>query len=275
MRMKNVVITGGTDGIGRAIALHHLERGDAVLVIGRDPAKGRAFLEAAEEIGAGERAVFLPADLSLVRETEAVLEQIADRFPVLDALVLCARHFLSERRETDEGFEHNFALFYLNRFLLSHGLSGLLEKAERPVVMNVAGPGADLSLIRWDDLGLTRGYDGGAALGQAGKLNDLLGVSFAGRSARARYVLFHPGTVATGFSGEYDAATASRVEAMKRSAKPVGEAVPPILDLIANPPAEPLSAFVEGRRIGVDGASFDPGAAARLHDRTRELLVGS
>ncbi|MEV4570346.1 hypothetical protein AB0K12_41900 [Nonomuraea sp. NPDC049419] len=39
--MKTVVITGGTDGIGRALALTHVDRGDRVVVLGIDPATER------------------------------------------------------------------------------------------------------------------------------------------------------------------------------------------------------------------------------------------
>ncbi|WP_081438565.1 hypothetical protein [Pseudofrankia asymbiotica] len=73
-------------------------------------------------------------------------------------LVLGARHYRSVRRETAEGLEENFALFYLSRFVLSHGLVDLLEKGANPVIVNIAGPGADLSVVRWDDLELRRAY---------------------------------------------------------------------------------------------------------------------
>ncbi|MDT3441036.1 MULTISPECIES: SDR family NAD(P)-dependent oxidoreductase [unclassified Pseudofrankia] len=273
--MRTIVITGGTDGIGRALAATLLRRGDRVVVVGRNADKGRAYLDAARRDGAGGRASFIQAELSLVSENEMVLARLRERFDALDVLVLGARHYRSVRRETTEGFEGNFALFYLSRFLLSHGLVDLLEKGANPAIVNIAGPGADLSVVRWDDLELRRGYHGGAALGQGGKLNDLLGVAFAGAypDGRTRYVLVHPGVVSTSFSGAYDEATASQVEALKKVGKPVDESVRQILPPLDAPPPEPLSAFVEGRRISLDDGSFDRAAASRLDALTHRLLA--
>ncbi|WNI21899.1 SDR family NAD(P)-dependent oxidoreductase [Streptomyces sp. ITFR-16] len=273
--MSTLVITGGTDGIGKALALHRLRRGDTVVVIARDPVKGRRLLDAARADGVPGRAVLVTADLSLLAQTARAAEEIRAAFPSVDALVLCARHYRSRRTETAEGYEENFALFYLSRHLLGEALAAPLARAPHPVVVNVAGPGAGLELIRWDDLQLRHGYHGGAALGQGGKLNDLLGVGYAERHGPAgiRYVLIHPGVTATGFSGEYDAATVPHIRSMRRHAKPVEAALPPILDAIDTPPAEALSAFVEGRRIGVDTRAFDPVAARRLRDLTEGLLA--
>ncbi|MFB7278734.1 SDR family NAD(P)-dependent oxidoreductase [Streptomyces hydrogenans] len=276
--MSTLVIAGGTDGIGKALAERRLDGGDTVLVIGRDPAKGRAYLERARDRGAGDRARFVTADLSLVADTTAAIERITAEAPAVDALVLCARHYRSRRTVTPEGYEENFALFYLSRYLLGHGLVPALRRAERPVVVNVAGPGAPLGVVRWDDLELRHGYHGGAALGHGGKLNDLLAVAFADRYAATtdiRYVLVHPGVTATGFSGEYDAETLRHIRSMQRDAKPVSAALPPLVDVLDDPPAAPLSAFVEGRRLRVDTPDFDRSAALRLEQITERLLDGS
>ncbi|MER5740046.1 SDR family NAD(P)-dependent oxidoreductase [Streptomyces sp. NPDC002262] len=273
--MSTLVIAGGTDGIGKALAERHLDRGDTVLVIGRDPAKGRAYLERARARGAGDRAGFVTADLSLLKDTTAAVEEVAARAPAVDALVLCARHYRFRRTVTPEGYEENFALFYLSRYLLGHGLVPALSRAARPVVVNVAGPGAPLDTVRWDDLELRNGYHGGAALGHGGKLNDLLAVAFADRYAATkgiRYVLVHPGVTATGFSGEYDAETLRHIRSMQQRAKPVSAALPPIVDVLDDPPAAPLSAFVEGHRIRVDTPDFDRTAALRLERITERLL---
>jgi NAD(P)-dependent dehydrogenase (short-subunit alcohol dehydrogenase family) len=273
--VKTIVIAGGTDGIGKALAATRLGRGDTVVVIGRDEAKGAAFLASAAAAGAGARAVFVPADLSLLSENERVLETVRTRFPTVDTLVFCARHYRTRRTETAEGLEENFALFYLSRYVLGHGLADALATAEQPVVVNVAGPGADLGVVRWDDLELRRGYHGGAALGQGGKLNDLLGVAFAARygDRGIRYVLIHPGVTATSFSGEYDEHTLKQITTMQLYAKPVELALPPILAAIDTPPAEALSAFVEGHRIEVEDDSFDRGAARRLEKVTEGILL--
>ncbi|GAA2431739.1 SDR family NAD(P)-dependent oxidoreductase [Streptomyces glaucus] len=274
--MKTVVISGGNDGIGRGLALARLARGDQVVVLGRGADKGRRFLAEAEARGARDRAHFVAADLSLVSENRRVVEELTGSFPALDALVLCARFFRSARFETAEGYESTFALEYLSRYVLSHGLTGALEKSESPVVVNVSGPGIPKPAIRWDDPHFRTGYSGIAAQRHAGTANDLLGVAYAARhgEGRTRYVLVNPGSTATSFAGEYDPVTKSQVEAIRRMGKPVEQAVAPIAEVIDAPPAEPLSAFAEGRRIGVDDPRlFDREAAARLAEFTERLLA--
>ncbi|MFD2765931.1 SDR family NAD(P)-dependent oxidoreductase [Micromonospora eburnea] len=256
--MKTIVITGGTDGMGRALARTYLERGDTVAIIGRDKEKAAML----------PNAHFIPADLSLISENRRVIEEINSAFPTVDALVLCARYFRSTRFETADGVEGTFALEYLSRFLLSHGLT------DPQVIVNVSGPGLPMDAIHWNDLMLEHGYNGVAAQMQAGKANDLLGVAYATqhRVSRTRYVLINPGGVSTSFAGEYDAPTAAHVASLRRYGKPVEEGIKPIVTRIDHPPAEPLSAFMQDQPISLDQPSFDPRAAARLHELTLEVV---
>ena len=262
--MKTIVITGGTDGIGRGLARTFLRRGDRVIVVGRDAAKAPAGAE------------FIAADLSLVAENRRVLDVITSRTDVVDALVFCARHYRSARAETAEGIEDNFGLFYLSRYILGHGLASRLEKAPAPVVMSVAGPGAPISGVQWDDLQFTRGYHPGKAMTQCGKLADLLGVDYAAAhpGTRVRYVLHHPGVTVTGHSGTYSDADAASVAEMRKRGKTVGEAILPILQRLDAPPAETLSAWVHHDRMAVDNADFDPAAGVRLRKLTEGVLEG-
>ncbi|WP_227998107.1 SDR family NAD(P)-dependent oxidoreductase [Nocardia australiensis] len=272
--MKTVVITGGTDGMGRALALTYLRRGDRVIVIGTSARKGRAVLDAAAELDADQRIEFIQADLSLVVENHRVIDRITATYQVVDALVLGARYFRATRSVTSEGFEANFALFYLSRYLLGHGLAPLLDQADAPVILDLAGPGGSLSLIRWDDLQFERGYSPDAVMRQCGKLSDLLGVAFTRRypHSRIRYVLLHPGLTATGFTGEYDAASAEVVAGMRERGQPVAVALVRILRHLDHPPSTPLAAFMQDNTVEVDGEPFDLEAADRLSRITSNLL---
>ncbi|GAA2532530.1 SDR family NAD(P)-dependent oxidoreductase [Winogradskya humida] len=265
--MGVVVITGGTDGIGRGLAADYLRQGFEVVVVGRSARKGQEFQEP------GERAHFLAADLSLVAENRRLAGYLAERFPVVDVLVLGARYHRSARTVTADGFESNFALFYLSRFLLSHGLAGPLGRAEHPVVMNFAAAG-QTGGVRWDDLQLKQGYDGVGAMGHAGRLNDLLGVSFADRhrDTGIRYVLNHPGVVATSFAGDYAPGLAVQVERLKTVGKSVQASVAQIRPYLDPDWSQPLTAVLEGVRVPLDPALFDSRDAARLHELTVGLL---
>lgn len=270
--MATAVITGGTDGIGRALADTYLARGHEVLVIGTNAAKGEAFLAAAARNGATGRARFLTADLGLVEENRRIVRKIGELYDAVDVLVLGARYHRSTRVETADGLESNFALYYLSRYLLSHGLVDLLRRADHPVVLNFGGVGL-VGPVKWNDLQLRRNYPGTGALAHGGALCDLLGVQFAATHPDIHYVLNHPGVVATSFAGEYDPATAAHVDRLREHGKPVAAAVAQILPHLDST-ATGLTAVLEGRQIPVAGPGFDPEDAQRLHDETEKILAG-
>lgn len=270
--MKTYVITGGTDGIGAATARALFSRGDQVVMIGTDPAKGERL--AAEADSALGRAVFVKADLSLVSNTRRTMDKLVEEYPAIDGVVLCARFIRSSRSVTTEGLESNFALFYLSRLLFSYGLLGPLEKADRPVIVNVAGPGHDTP-IAWDDLQSARQYDLVQAMFMTGRLNDLLGVTFAERhgGGPVRYVLFHPGTTATSYAGEFDPQTKAYLQQQRMMAKPATDVVPPLLRLLDDPPKPPLTAFNLFTELNVHTRLFSATDAERLSRLTDELLT--
>ncbi|WP_280463810.1 SDR family NAD(P)-dependent oxidoreductase [Nocardia carnea] len=275
--MKTVVITGGTDGIGRSLALTHLERGEQVVIIGRSADKARTIIDAATRLGAADRIEFLRADLGLVTENHRVLDRLRAAYPVVDTLVLGARFYRSARSVTPEGFEASFALFYLSRHLLTYGLAESLGRAETPVILDLSGPGGDLSRIRWNDLQFAESYDPDAVMHQCGKLSDLLAVAFTDDHPHStiRYLLLHPGLTATGFTGDYSAADRALVDDMRRRGQPAEAAAARIMRHLDNPPAVPLSAYMQDSAVDTGSAAFDRGAARRLRDHTRALLTAA
>ena len=86
---KVAVVTGGTQGLGEAIARLFAARGAAGLVIcGRQSDKGEAV--AADLAGQGCRTVFVRADLGAVDDARAVIAAAERAFGRVDALVNAA-----------------------------------------------------------------------------------------------------------------------------------------------------------------------------------------
>jgi NAD(P)-dependent dehydrogenase (short-subunit alcohol dehydrogenase family) len=87
-RAANVVITGGSAGLGRATAVLFARHGCNVAVVARDPARlddTRRDIEAA-----GSRALSFPVDVSDAQAVEAAADTVASEWGAIDVWVNCA-----------------------------------------------------------------------------------------------------------------------------------------------------------------------------------------
>ncbi|GAA1594191.1 SDR family NAD(P)-dependent oxidoreductase [Actinoplanes couchii] len=256
--MAVVVVSGGTQGMGRVFAQERAQRGDRVLVLGRsaDPARSNG------------RISFHRVDLSSVAENHRIVGEILADHQVIDALALFANGVSPRRVVTADGLERTFALYYLSRYLLGLGLAPALDRAERPVIVNVAGVGTRRGAVHWADPSLAADYAMVTAQLQAGRANDLLGVGFAERSgSRARYVLYHPGFTRSGDHSPLRPVLRGVLRLLAAvAAQPVTRAVAPIHTFVDEPPAAPLTAIDRGRRLPLDLPTLDPRDAGRLMD---------
>ncbi|HJL91668.1 MAG: SDR family NAD(P)-dependent oxidoreductase [Acidimicrobiales bacterium] len=77
-------VTGGTRGIGRAIAEALLREGASVVINGRSEEKGTVALE---EMDAGEKAHFISADVKSREGCEAIVSGTVEKYGKIDILV--------------------------------------------------------------------------------------------------------------------------------------------------------------------------------------------
>ncbi|WP_407158569.1 SDR family oxidoreductase [Bradyrhizobium sp. STM 3557] len=90
MHGKIAIVTGGTQGLGAAIAQLFAERGaKGIVTCGRDEAKGRAKAEAIAA-ATGATVVFVRADLAQVEDCARVVAEADRAFGRVDALVNAA-----------------------------------------------------------------------------------------------------------------------------------------------------------------------------------------
>lgn len=276
--MKTVLITGGTDGIGKGLAMNLLMKGYRIIVVGSSKAKGTDFCNEAKQITDEKNVIFLKANLSLISENKRIIDEIKNNYDSLDALVLCAQSqkYSTIYRETEEGFEFSFALYYLSRYILSYGLKDSLNKTEVPIIINVCAPGMKGD-VRWNDLQYKNKYNSIKAIMHGSRLNDLLGVSFAenNKAGKIKYVLFNPIAVQTnGALQAYEQPVIRFIvkQIFKFIAKPVDEVIKPIVELLENPPAKNLSAYKQKKSVSLTMKTFNQDKAERLHSLTEDLV---
>ena len=156
------LITGGTDGIGKAVAARLVGDGWDVVLAGRDPTRCAATVS---ELQAGaERPVSaIVADLSLLAETSRACDEFLATHESLDFLFLNANAIARTRTLTSEGFETNLALGYLSRALMARKLEAPLAAAGGQILSVV---GLNKSPLDPNDLSMEKGFSGMKALGR-------------------------------------------------------------------------------------------------------------
>jgi NAD(P)-dependent dehydrogenase (short-subunit alcohol dehydrogenase family) len=193
------LVTGGTDGIGRAVALRLARDGNRVLLVGRDRERGERALADLRAAAPAAAHCFLPADLSLLADTARLADEVARRSDRLDAAVFCAGVLSTVPEWTHEGLERTLALNYLSRYLLGWRLLPALTASPAGRLVLVANAGRYRDTLDLDDLQHRRGRPGMRVAGRAQFANDLLAVELAERLRGTNVVVtcVYPGVVRT------------------------------------------------------------------------------
>ena len=135
------IVTGGTRGIGRAVAAMLLDRGARVVIVGRD----RANLDAAlEGLAAGDRAAGCLGDVALATTAVAAVEVAIARFGQLDILANIAGWFPTATVEdtTDAQYAETIAANLTGTFLLCRAALPLLRRQPGAAIVNMSSTAA-------------------------------------------------------------------------------------------------------------------------------------
>jgi len=206
MHGQTVVLTGASDGIGRAAARMYVRAGALVVMIGRNEAKTVA---AAQSIMSecGRRTVTCEiADLSRQDAVRDLAARLRARLPRIHVLANNAGAMFLEREVTAEGMERTFALNHLSYFTLTLLLLDQLTAAATvgaPArIVNVSSRAHRDARLDLDDLQLTRDFRGWRAYANSKLCNILFTRALAARLKPSRVVAhsMHPGVVSTRFA---------------------------------------------------------------------------
>jgi NAD(P)-dependent dehydrogenase (short-subunit alcohol dehydrogenase family) len=194
-----ILITGATDGLGRALALRLAADEVSLILHGRDRGRLDAVADTIAGSGPGSRPHTVVADLVDLGQVRQMAEEVLGTSSRLDALVINAGIGSGEpdgrtRRTSVDGYELRFAVNYLAGFLLTLELLPRLRQSAPARIVNVASLGQ--SPLDFDDLMLEHGYSGGRAYGQSKLAQIMSGFELAGRLPASEVTVnsLHPGT---------------------------------------------------------------------------------
>jgi NAD(P)-dependent dehydrogenase (short-subunit alcohol dehydrogenase family) len=259
--MSTVLVTGATDGLGRALATRLASEGATVIAHARSEERGR---EALADLLAGPGDVRLVVgDLASLKAVRALADQVPDG---LDVLVNNAGiGFAGARQESEDGYELRFAVNYLAGFLLASLLRDRLVASAPARIVNVASAGQQA--IDFDDVMLEHGYDGARAYRQS-KLAQImhafdLAEELAGSGVTA--TALHPATFMD---------TKMVIDAGVTPASTVQEGLEATWRLVADPAVEGVTgAYFNGtREVRADAQAYDLDARRRLRELSQRLV---
>lgn len=203
IRGKTCIVTGGSDGIGKAAAQELARRGATVVIIGRNQAKTQA---AAAEIGrsSGNQVLFHIADLSLQAEIRRLAQELLDRHPHIHVLLNNAGALFDKRKLTVDGIEQTFALNHLGYVLLTGLLLDRLKSSAPARIVNVSSVAQSFGSMEFDNLQGERSYSEIQAYGRSKLANVMFTYALARRLNNTGITVncLHPGSVRTSFASD-------------------------------------------------------------------------
>ncbi|MFJ2960051.1 SDR family NAD(P)-dependent oxidoreductase [Streptomyces sp. NPDC087270] len=261
IEQQTIMITGATDGLGRALARELAARGATLVLHGRSDRKGEDLLAELRAATGNDRLSFLRADFANLADVHALAERAAglDR---LDVLVNNAGIASPDRQVSADGHELTFQVDYLAGYVLAVRLAPLLARSAPARIVHVSSAGQ--APIDFADPMLTRGYDVMQAYCQAKLAQIMLTVDLAetlapqGVTANALHpATFMPTKILMGVAPH-----STLEEGMRNT-----------LRLITDPALDGVSGqyFDGARRTRAAHDAYDPEARRRLRELSEQL----
>jgi NAD(P)-dependent dehydrogenase (short-subunit alcohol dehydrogenase family) len=196
LRGRTVVVTGANSGLGFWLARFAARKGAKLIIVCRDPAKGRRALEQIQLESNTTDIELAVTDMSESLSVESLALQYQDR--KIDCLIHNAGVLLDQRQTNTEGVERTFATAVLGPFLLTERwlASGALDANSRVIMVASGGQyGRPLQLSDWN--WSERPFNGVAAYAEAKRAQVVLTQEWARRRPAGHFFSMHPGWVAT------------------------------------------------------------------------------
>ncbi|MBX5438667.1 MAG: SDR family oxidoreductase [Thermoflavifilum sp.] len=166
MRMGYIVISGGTRGIGKAIALHFAQQHWHVALCGRNEAALQAVKQEMQTRHPGGMAIVTRVDVTDEEQVHAFANEVQQHFPVIDVLVNNAGIFEpgAVHQEEEGQLERQMASNLYSAYYLTRALLPLMISRRQGHIFNICSTaslqayanGGSYSISKFALLGFSR-----------------------------------------------------------------------------------------------------------------------
>jgi retinol dehydrogenase-12 len=201
LKNRNIIVTGGSDGIGLETARALAGMGASVWIVGRNEVKTVQAQKSIIESTGNDKVDYFISDLSSIHSVTDLAHTIIHKLDHLDVLVNNAGAFFMKRHTSVDGLEMTFALNHLSYFLLTNLLLDLIKQSDKARIVNVSSAAHFSGHVDFSDLQFEKGYNPMNVYGTSKLMNVLFTYELVRRLNGDGITVnaLHPGFVASNF----------------------------------------------------------------------------
>lgn len=195
--MKNIILTGATSGIGKALAFKIAKKGHSLILISRNLKKGQDTVKEIQKATHNKNLYLFQADLSSLKSIKNVSDEILSEFNSIDVLINNAGISLQKRELSLDGFEKVFATNYLGHYYLTNLLLEKIKLSSPARIINITSQAQ--KEIDFDDIMSEKNYNQMSVYSKSKSANIMFTFELARRLKNTGVTVncVHPGVVNT------------------------------------------------------------------------------
>ena len=175
LKNKVVVITGATNGIGKAAAIEIAAHQPKLLLTYRNKDLANELISELKEISPEVSVELIYCDFSKQASIRECAKEIISLQENIDVLVNNAGVVNTEYHETSEGIENTFAVNHIGYFLLTNLLLDSMKGSNESRIINVSSAAHSfVQNINWDNINFKEDFGRGMHVYGHSKLANLL-----------------------------------------------------------------------------------------------------
>jgi len=201
MKNKNIIITGGTSGIGKETAMQLASQQANVVFCGRDNNKGKQTINEIIDATGNKNVSFLQADFCSFASVKNLVNQAKEKVNRIDVLINNAGFITNKCVITEDGIESQWSVNYFSPWLLTRLMlnENLLTNGSR--IINVSASAHAWAKGLDYDFSCSKIYSGRSVYSKTKLAINMFSFYLAGfiREKGITVNCLHPGVIRTQF----------------------------------------------------------------------------